>query len=178
MPLTATATAARDAAAAWLAAHEPDRARAALRDGLAAGPTARLWSLLGDLEFRAGATYRYRVDTVQRDGSRSVLFESRPVTIPARPLALAQNLPNPMRAGTAISFDLPERGQVRVCGADVGERTTDARRVLGAHGDDFAVDPLARDPGVRARCRGALYRQRSDDRDYRSARLHGLRIRP
>ncbi len=41
-------------AAAWLAAHEPDRARAALQAGLAAGETARLYSLLGDLEFRQG----------------------------------------------------------------------------------------------------------------------------
>lgn len=41
-------------ATAWLAAHRHDLGRAALQAGLAAEPTARLWSLLGDLEFMQG----------------------------------------------------------------------------------------------------------------------------
>ena len=37
-------------ASAYVAAHKPEKARAALRRGLHQAPTARLWSLLGDLD--------------------------------------------------------------------------------------------------------------------------------
>lgn len=38
-------------ASAWLAAHQPDQARAALREALGRTPTSRLWALLGDVEY-------------------------------------------------------------------------------------------------------------------------------
>ena len=44
----------RRLASAWLAAHRPDEARAALQEGLNAYNAPDLWSLLGDLEYQAG----------------------------------------------------------------------------------------------------------------------------
>jgi hypothetical protein len=68
-----------------------------------------------------GKTYRYRVEYADGSGSR-VLFETDPVVVPALPLALEQNWPNPFNPSTTILYYLPESGHVRLEIFDVAGR--------------------------------------------------------
>jgi hypothetical protein len=66
-------------------------------------------------------TYYYRV-VVQNGTERKVLFETGPVSTPAMPLSLDQNLPNPFNPRTTISYSLPERCRVELEVYDVTGR--------------------------------------------------------
>lgn len=68
-----------------------------------------------------GETYRYRVDYADAAGTR-ILFETGPVAVPALPLALEQNWPNPFNPSTTILYYLPESGRVRLEIFDVSGR--------------------------------------------------------
>ncbi len=68
-----------------------------------------------------GETITYRLDLIERDGSTRLLAEER-LTIPCPALTLHQNFPNPFNPGTAISFDLPMREQIRLEIFDVSGR--------------------------------------------------------
>jgi hypothetical protein len=64
-----------------------------------------------DKDCESGETYRYRVD-VRSGGTRWILFETDWISIPAMPLALYQNLPNPFNPLTTIRYYVPERCRV------------------------------------------------------------------
>jgi hypothetical protein len=68
-----------------------------------------------------GTTYRYRVEYVDASGAHA-LFETDPVAVPALPLALEQNWPNPFNPSTTISYYLPEAARVRLEIFDVAGR--------------------------------------------------------
>ncbi len=68
-----------------------------------------------------GKAYRYRVEYTDGSGSH-VLFETDRIAIPAMPLALEQNWPNPFNPSTTISYYLPESGRVRLEIFDVSGR--------------------------------------------------------
>jgi hypothetical protein len=69
-----------------------------VRDGLSFSCT--------DRSVEPGASYRYRVDVVDEDGSRT-LFETEAISTPEMPLTLHQNHPNPFNPSTVISFYAP-----------------------------------------------------------------------
>lgn len=74
-----------------------------------------------DTNCEPGVLYRYRVECA--DGSsRFSLFETESVAMPAMPLALHQNSPNPFNPSTTISYYLPERMRVRLDVYDVSGR--------------------------------------------------------
>ncbi|MFA4947124.1 MAG: FlgD immunoglobulin-like domain containing protein [Candidatus Krumholzibacteriia bacterium] len=68
-----------------------------------------------------GVLYRYRVECA--DGSsRFSLFDTESIAMPAMPLALHQNSPNPFNPSTTIRYYLPERMWVRLDVYDVSGR--------------------------------------------------------
>ncbi|MBN2069902.1 MAG: T9SS type A sorting domain-containing protein [Candidatus Krumholzibacteriota bacterium] len=74
-----------------------------------------------DNEIEAGKAYRYLVEVTDEEGTR-VLFETGPVSTPARELALFQNFPNPFNPSTVISFNLPVRTDVAIDIFDIAGR--------------------------------------------------------
>lgn len=60
-----------------------------------------------------GLSYRYRVQYADAWGSH-VLFETEAVAVPALPLTLNQNWPNPFNPSTTIFYYLPEAGPLRL----------------------------------------------------------------
>ena len=65
-----------------------------------------------DTALRPGCIYRYRVEYVNTEGEKHLLFESEPVTVPRLELTLEQNYPNPFNPSTRIRFFMPERGNI------------------------------------------------------------------
>jgi hypothetical protein len=74
-----------------------------------------------DMSCDPGKTYIYRVIVNDSSGSR-VLFESGPVTVPAMPVTLLQNTPNPFNPLTTIRYYLPERMDVSLAIFDAAGR--------------------------------------------------------
>jgi hypothetical protein len=70
---------------------------------------------------KPGRTYRYRIEYVESAESR-VLFETEPITTPALPLTLYQNVPNPFNPSTTIGYYLPEPCRVTLDIFDVSGR--------------------------------------------------------
>ena len=83
-----------------------------------------------------GMGYRYRVGVSDASGSR-VLFETGNVIMPAFPLTLYQNVPNPFNPATTIRYYLPERCRVRLGIYDVSgrlvARLVEAEETPGLH---------------------------------------------
>ncbi len=69
-----------------------------------------------------GTAYVYRVAYEESAAERRVLFETAPLRIPAAPLALHQNRPNPFNPSTTIAFDLPVRAEARLAIYDAAGR--------------------------------------------------------
>ena len=59
-----------------------------------------------------GSTYKYRVECGVEGAARRVLFETEAITIPALPVTLYQNHPNPFNPRTVIRFYLPEAQEI------------------------------------------------------------------
>ncbi len=72
-----------------------------------------------DRALEPGGSYRYRAD-ITEGGRRRTLFETDSVEIPAAPLTLHQNHPNPFNPATEIRWYLPERGLVSLGIYDAG----------------------------------------------------------
>lgn len=89
-----------------------------------------------DPDVEPGESYRYRIEYVE-GGSWRPLFETEFVDVPALPLTLYQNLPNPFNPTTVISYYVPEAGPVRLEVFDIrGSRVAvlvDGRADKGMH---------------------------------------------
>jgi hypothetical protein len=59
-----------------------------------------------------GLTYKYRVECEAGGAARRILFETDAMTIPALPITLYQNHPNPFNPQTVIRFYLPESQEI------------------------------------------------------------------
>jgi len=89
-----------------------------------------------DSEIDPGERYRYRIEYVDA-GGRHILFESEYVGIPALPLTLFQNQPNPFNPSTTIRYYLPEACRVKLDVFDVQGRLiatlADGQQKKGSH---------------------------------------------
>ncbi len=105
-----------------------------------------------------GSSYRYRVQYESTSGSH-VLFETEAVAVPALPLTLNQNWPNPFNPLTTISYYLPESVPVRLEIFDVAGRRI-ACLVNGneERGNHSAVWNGAGESGTRAAAGIYIYR--------------------
>jgi hypothetical protein len=74
-----------------------------------------------DRDWEGGESYHYRVD-LEKEGNRTLLFQSGPVSVPVTKLALYQNEPNPFNPSTRIRFSLPARTRVLLRVYDVSGR--------------------------------------------------------
>ncbi len=81
----------------------------------------RLTFHLRDTECEPGETYHYQVSVEDEEGRR-VLFETEGISIPAMPLTLYQNHPNPFNPSTTIRYYLPERIHVTLEIYDIAGR--------------------------------------------------------
>jgi len=104
-----------------------------------------------DTGVEPGKSYRYRVEYSSGSLIRT-LFETEPVAVPALPLTLNQNWPNPFNPSTTISYYLPNPVHVRLEIFDVAGRRVallaDARMESGNHsvswkGTDESGRPMA-----------------------------------
>jgi hypothetical protein len=59
-----------------------------------------------------GATYKYRVECEAEGMPKKLLFESEEITIPALPVTLYPNYPNPFNPSTRMRFYLPEAQEI------------------------------------------------------------------
>jgi hypothetical protein len=59
-----------------------------------------------------GSTYKYRVECEVEGAARRLLFETDAIAMPALPVTLYQNHPNPFNPQTVIRFYLPEAQEI------------------------------------------------------------------
>jgi hypothetical protein len=85
---------------------------------------------IADRGVEPGTTYRYRVNVVEGAGSRT-LFETEAISMPAMPLTLNQNHPNPFNPSTTIGYYLPVDATVTLEVYDTSGRLV-ARLLNGA----------------------------------------------
>ncbi len=101
-------------------------------------PLARenLTFCLRDTDYEPGETYRYRVE-VEDDERRRFLFETGTISVPALPLTLYQNHPNPFNPSTTIRYYVPARALVTLDIYDITgkriARLVDSERDKGFH---------------------------------------------
>jgi hypothetical protein len=74
-----------------------------------------------DMRCTPGSLMRYRVD-VTESGARRTLFETDAVAVPAGPLALFQNAPNPFNPTTTLRYSLPAPCEVTLSIYDASGR--------------------------------------------------------
>ncbi|MCK4549115.1 MAG: T9SS type A sorting domain-containing protein, partial [Candidatus Krumholzibacteria bacterium] len=74
-----------------------------------------------DMGIEPGSTQIYRLTVDDSSGER-ILFESDPVSVPAMPVTLFQNTPNPFNPSTTIRYFIPERADVTIEIFDVSGR--------------------------------------------------------
>jgi predicted lipoprotein with Yx(FWY)xxD motif len=97
----------------------------------------RLSFTFTDTDCLPGTTYKYRVECEVEGTGRRILFETEQIRMPAPPLTLYQNHPNPFNPLTVIRFYLPEAQEIFLDVYDVaGERVArlaEGKREKGYH---------------------------------------------